>query len=110
MNPPTTASKEQRAILLASVRAKLAACLQPQVLEIEDESAQHAGHAGAKEGKAHLRVRIVSERFHGCSLPERHRLVYRALAEEMRNKIHALAIEALTPAEWAARNPQSRLE
>lgn len=64
---------------------------------VEDESALHAGHAGAASGGGHYRVRIVSPLFEGKNRVERHRLVYAALAEEMRHAIHALALTTLTP-------------
>jgi BolA protein len=80
------------------IRAALAAGLQPLALDIADDSAAHAGHAGAREG-GHYRVRIVSERFRGCSRLMRHRLVYDALTPLMGRGIHALSVEALTPEE-----------
>jgi BolA family transcriptional regulator, general stress-responsive regulator len=76
------------------IRAALQARLEPLELEVLDESAAHAGHAGAREG-GHYRVRIVSERFRGQSPLARHRLVYEALGPLMRQGIHALAIHAL---------------
>jgi BolA protein len=70
----------------------------PQRLEISDDSAAHAGHAGAREG-GHFRVQIVSDRFRSHTLLQRHRLVYTALADLLRGEIHALSIRALTPEE-----------
>ena len=81
------------------MRDKLAA-LDPQRLEILDDSAKHAGHAGAKEG-GHYRLTIVSPRFSGCGTMQRHRLIYEALGPMMRGEIHALSIKALTPEETA---------
>jgi BolA family transcriptional regulator, general stress-responsive regulator len=77
------------------IRAALQARLEPLELEVLDESAAHAGHAGAREG-GHYRVRIVSERFRGHSPLARHRLVYEALGALMGQGIHALAIRAET--------------
>ena len=77
------------------MREKLAA-LDPQRLEILDDSAKHAGHAGAKEG-GHYRLTIVSPRFSGCGTMQRHRLIYEALGPMMRGEIHALSIKALAP-------------
>lgn len=81
------------------MQEKLAA-LDPQRLEILDDSAKHAGHAGAKEG-GHYRLTIVSPRFSGCGMMQRHRLIYEALGPMMRGEIHALSIKALTPEETA---------
>lgn len=75
------------------------ACLAPTALEIEDESAAHAGHAGAAAGGGHYRLRIVAAAFAGKRTVERHRLVYDALGEMMRREIHALAIDARAPGE-----------
>ena len=64
---------------------------------VEDDSARHAGHAGARDGAGHFLVRIESEDFTGRSRLERHRLVYKALAEMLPREIHALNIEAVSP-------------
>jgi BolA protein len=80
------------------IREKLAV-LSPESLEIEDESAQHAGHAGAKSGGGHYRLTMVSARFAGQPLQARHRLVYQALGPLMTGDIHALAIHAYAPDE-----------
>ncbi len=80
------------------IRECLEAALSPQFLEVIDESHLHAGHASAG-GKGHFRVRVVSGRFSGLGLLQRHRLVYDALSELMEQEIHALAIEARTPEE-----------
>jgi BolA family transcriptional regulator, general stress-responsive regulator len=80
------------------VEAELRAALQPTAVEVQDDSAQHAGHAGAKEGR-HFTVRVTSEAFAGLTRVARHRLVYDALRSLVAEGIHALAIEARTPAE-----------
>jgi BolA family transcriptional regulator, general stress-responsive regulator len=80
---------------IETIRAALEARLQPLELEVLDESAAHAGHAGAREG-GHYRVHIVSEHFRGHSPLARHRLVYEALGGLMGRGIHALAIHAET--------------
>ena len=83
-----------------TIREKLTEALAPQALSIEDESAKHKGHSGARpEGETHFRVRIVSPLFEGVSRVERQRRVYAVLADEMRDRVHALALTALTPAE-----------
>lgn len=90
---------------VAEIEQRLRAALAPQHLVIEDESAQHAGHAGAREGGGHYDVTIVADQFAGKSLLQRHRLVYDALGETMRKDIHALSIHALTPDEARTTNP-----
>jgi BolA family transcriptional regulator, general stress-responsive regulator len=80
------------------IRTALEAQLAPLDLRVVDESAQHAGHAGAREG-GHFRVHIVSERFRGQTRIARHRLVYEAVGALMGNGVHALAIHAFTPEE-----------
>jgi BolA family transcriptional regulator, general stress-responsive regulator len=81
------------------IRAVLNDELAPDQLEIIDESHLHAGHAGAREGKGHFRVLIVSDRFIGLPLLKRHRLVYTAVDELMVTDIHALSIDARAPGE-----------
>ncbi len=68
-------------------------------VQVEDESALHAGHAGAASGGGHYRVTVVSPLFEGKNLVPRHRLVYDALAEDMQQAIHALALTTLTPSQ-----------
>ena len=80
------------------IRASLERELTPESLIIDDESAAHAGHAGAREG-GHFRVHIVSSKFTGCSRLQRHQLVYNALGSLPAQGIHALAIDARTPEE-----------
>jgi BolA family transcriptional regulator, general stress-responsive regulator len=75
------------------------AVLNPLSCHIEDESALHAGHAGAASGGGHYRLKLVSEKFNGLRLIERHRLVYDAVGDLMQTEIHALTITALAPAE-----------
>jgi len=83
--------------MVDTLRERLAA-LAPERLEIRDDSAQHAGHAGAREG-GHFAVAIVSPRFAGLSAVQRHRLVYDVVGDLMKNGIHALSIVAKTPDE-----------
>jgi len=81
------------------IRARLAT-LEPLSVELVDESAQHAGHAGAAPGgETHWRLAIVSARFAGQPTVARHRMIYQALGALMQNPIHALAISARAPAE-----------
>lgn len=80
------------------MRARLAA-LEPDEIEIADESARHAGHAGARAGGGHFRLTIVSKQFTGLNAVARHRIVYQALGDLMGSRIHALSITALAPGE-----------
>jgi len=86
---------------LERIRLALEAALAPQLLEVEDDSHRHAGHAGARDGRGHFNVTVVSEAFAGKPPLARHRTVYVALGEMMQTDIHALSIKALTPAEHA---------
>jgi BolA protein len=81
------------------IRALLTASLEPTLLELSDDSALHAGHAGAASGGGHYSLRIVSPRFEGLRLVMRHRLVYDSVHDMMHKEIHALAITALAPSE-----------
>lgn len=75
------------------------AALEPVSIDLVDDSALHAGHAGARSGGGHYRLTIVSPTFTGKSTMARHRLVYAALGDMMRHEIHALAIQANAPEE-----------
>jgi len=75
------------------------AALAPEALEVIDESAAHAGHAGARSGGGHYRLVIVARAFEGKPAQLRHRMVYDALAPMMKHEIHALAIKAYAPGE-----------
>jgi len=87
-------------VSLADTIQRRLAALEPLSLDLVDESAQHAGHAGWREGGGtHWRLAIVSPRFAGQTAVARHRMVYQALGELMHNPIHALAITARTPEE-----------
>lgn len=71
----------------------------PLVCDVDDESALHAGHAGAASGGGHYRLKLVSARFEGVNRVGRHRLVYDCLRAMMPTEIHALALTLLTPSE-----------
>ncbi|WP_336810827.1 BolA family protein [Bosea sp. MMO-172] len=82
------------------ITRKLTEAFAPQELKVIDESHQHQGHGGWREGgETHFRVNIVSEAFSGKSRLERHRLVNAALAQELADRVHALAIAAKAPGE-----------
>ena len=84
---------------VAAIRAALEAALAPVSLQVEDDSHRHAGHAGARDGRGHFRVDVVSESFDGLNPMARHRAVYAAVGELMTTDIHALSIRARTPGE-----------
>jgi BolA protein len=81
------------------IRAILTQALAVEALDVIDDSHLHAGHAGARDGRGHYRVRIVAKDFEGLRLVQRHQLVYRSLGDMMQTDIHALSITALTPDE-----------
>ncbi len=85
---------EQR---VAAIRAALEAAFAPLSLDVIDDSHRHAGHAGARDGRGHFRVALVSAAFEGMGALARHRAVYAALDELMATDIHALSIDARTP-------------
>ncbi len=88
-----------------TIRAKLTKAFAPSNLIVENESAKHAGHAGARDhlgrhtGETHFRVVVVSAAFEGKNPVERHRQINAALKDELAGPVHALALKALTPAE-----------
>jgi BolA protein len=98
------ASLRHRMTIADRIRDKLAAEFSPGLLDVQDDSARHAGHSGAtradgSRGETHFTVRIVSEKFTGLSRVERQRRVFAVLAEEMAGPVHALSLTALAPAE-----------
>lgn len=82
---------------VALIRSRLEAALEPDELDVVDDSRRHAGHAGARDGRGHFQVRILSRRFAGKKTVERHRMVYAALGSLMQTDIHALGLLALSP-------------
>lgn len=85
-----------------TIQQKLTEALRPTRLAIRDDSRLHAGHAGARpEGETHFSVEIVSHSFAGKSRVERQRLVHAVLADELKQRVHALALRTLAPAEDA---------
>ena len=83
---------------ISRIRAAIEQALAPTRLEIVDDSARHAGHAGAREG-GHFKVSLTSAAFRGKNAIQRHRLVFAAVADLMKTDIHALNIDARTPEE-----------
>jgi len=84
---------------IARMRELLVAGLAPVQVDIVDESHKHAGHAGARDGRGHFRVRIVAAAFAGLAQVRRHQRVYAALGTMMQTDIHALALETRAPDE-----------
>jgi BolA protein len=82
---------------VATIRARLEGEFHPEELEVIDESRLHIGHPGARDGRGHFRVRIVSRRFEGTNPLERHRMIYESLGDLMKTEIHALSLVALAP-------------
>ena len=78
-----------------AIRSRLMAAFSPTELEVSDESHLHAGHPGARDGRGHFRVKIVSAHFLGRKPIERHRMVYAALGTLLESDIHALSVTAL---------------
>lgn len=89
-------------IVAERIKSRLGAALDPEHLEINDDSAKHNGHAGArKEGESHFSLLIVSSAFEGLNRVARQRRVNAVLAEELAGPVHALAMRTLTPGEYA---------
>ena len=84
---------------VAKIEQLLEAALAPDELLVKDQSHLHVGHAGARDGKGHFEVKIVSEQFDGLSRLARHRLVYDALGAFMDSDVHALQINAISSSE-----------
>jgi len=84
------------------IKTKLQSSLSATVIELDDVSYQHAGHAAMKESseqETHFNLKIVSEKFEGVNLVKRHRMVYEVLDDELKSGLHALSIVAKTPKE-----------
>lgn len=86
------------------IKDVLTEALNPQSIEVLDNSQAHVGHSGNQSGGGHYHVTIVANEFEGKSLVKRHQLIYQALGEMMKNQIHALGIDALTPSELSKGN------
>ncbi len=84
---------------VATIERLLHSALSPGELQVKDQSHLHVGHAGAREGKGHFEVTIVSDQFSGLNRIRRHRMVYDALGAYMDSDIHALKINAYSPSE-----------
>ena len=82
-----------------AIRSRLSASFHTDAVEVIDDSHLHVGHAGARDGKGHFRVRVVSQDFRGLRAVQRHQLVYTSLGDLLQTDIHALGVTALTPEE-----------
>jgi len=89
----------------ARIESILVEQFQPLHLRLRDDSANHAGHAGATSGGGHFKLLVVSTRFDGRTLLERHRMVNEALGELIGGAIHALGMKTLSPSEWDREKP-----
>ncbi|PHT27857.1 Protein BOLA1, chloroplastic [Capsicum baccatum] len=84
------------------IKSRLQSALQPTIIEVEDVSHEHAGHAAVREtgnNETHFNVKVVSSKFDGHNLVKRHRMVYDLLSDELQSGLHALSIVAKTPKE-----------
>ena len=84
---------------IKSIKSRLDETFHPFLCQLQDDSAAHAGHAGAASGAGHFSLRIVCDKFEGLNRISRHRLVYDAVGDMMHTEIHALVIVALAPSE-----------
>ena len=84
---------------IGRIRSRIQAALSPETVELVDESHLHAGHAGARDGRGHFQVVVVSAVFEGKSRVQRHRMVFDAVGDLMSTDIHALGVKAYTPEE-----------
>ncbi|HKJ16866.1 MAG TPA: BolA family protein [Xanthomonadales bacterium] len=84
---------------ITEMRRRLEQALNPEQLSIEDEGHMHVGHEGARDGRGHFRVMVISDAFEGLSMLQKHRAIYDALGDLMKTDIHALAIDAYSSSE-----------
>ncbi len=84
---------------IARIRSRIQSALAPESVEVVDESHLHAGHAGARDGRGHYQVVVVSPVFEGKTRLQRHRMVFEAVGDLMATDIHALGVKAYTPDE-----------
>lgn len=84
----------------SSIENKIVKELNPEFLEVINQSHEHAGHAHGSTD-SHFKAVIVSAGFDGLGMVKRHQLIYKILAEELQNPVHALVLKTYTPAEWA---------
>ena len=85
------------------LKSRIVTALAAEHVEVQDDSEQHRGHAGARGGAGHYTVAVVAESFAGLDRVARHRAVYAAVGDMIPAQVHALVVRAFTPAEWQAR-------
>lgn len=85
---------------IEELRSRITGALGADVVEVQDDSAKHRGHAGARGGAGHYAVVVVSGRFAGMGRVDRHRAVYEAVGDMIPTEVHALQVQAFTPEEW----------
>lgn len=85
------------------IRSRIAGALDAEHVEVQDDSEQHRGHAGASGGAGHYTVIVVAEKFSGLDRIARHRAVYAAVGDMIPSQVHALVVRAHSPDEWRAR-------
>jgi BolA protein len=95
----------EKSLRADAIEKALTRALDATRVEVTDQSALHAGHEEAQEGGGHFQVLVVSEKFRGQSRVAAQRMVYAALADMMRNDIHALTMRTFTPEQWADIDP-----
>ena len=84
---------------IKTIESRLVTAFSPETIHVEDESHLHRGHEGAKDGRGHFKIMVISDAFKGLSLIARHRLVYQALGEMMQTDIHALSMDVYSSEE-----------
>lgn len=85
---------------IEELRNRITGALGAEIVELQDDSAKHRGHAGARGGAGHYSVVVVSGRFAGMGRVDRHRAVYDAVGDMIPTQVHALVVRAYTPEEW----------
>lgn len=97
---PTRVLADLRMSRIDELQRRIAGALGADVVEVQDDSAKHRGHAGARGGAGHYTVVVVASRFDGMGRVDRHRAVYDAVGDMIPHQVHALAVRAYTPEEW----------
>ena len=92
---------------IEELRSRITSALGAAVVEVQDDSAKHRGHAGARGGAGHYTVVVVAERFAAMGRVDRHRAVYDAVGDMIPTQVHALAVRAFTPEEWRSASTPS---